>query len=214
MPDPDPTPAPAAAPAPAPTPSATPTPAPAPSATEDAAALKARLAAAEAAVAEGKAAKERLATLEAEREAAQQKALEEQGKWKELAEKRASDAAALQKRILTERVRSTALSEGLIDESLVGMIQTDDSFLNNGEPDQAKIAKAVADFKAAKAHFFKAPAGAATGAGGAPAPVEPTGQKFDFSKVGVKNGEGKAANRSAMAEADALFNRAKRELRR
>ena len=177
-------------------------------------AIKARLAAAEAEAAEGKAAKERLAVLESERQAAEQKALEEQGKWKELAEKRAADAAALQRRILAERVRSTALSEGLIDEALVGMIPTDESFLANGEPVQARIAKAVADFKASKAHFFRVPASPSTGAGAAPAPVEPVGQKFDFSKVGTENANGKAANRSALAEVDALFSRAKRELRR
>jgi hypothetical protein len=222
MADPTPTPSPAPAPAPAPAPNPAPTPAPAPAPTpspapapaDDAAALKARLEAAQAEAAKGKAAQEKLARLEAEQAAAEQKRLTEQGEWKTLAEQRAAEATALQKRILTERVRSTAIAEGLIDESLVGMIPTDDSFLVNGEPDQTKIVKAVADFKAAKAHFFKAASGVQTGAGGTPPPVEPGGTKFDFSALKVDSRGGKAATAQASAEADALFARAKRELRR
>lgn len=169
---------------------------------EDAVALKARLEAAEAEAARGRAAQAELDRIKAENEAAEKKRMEEQGQWKELAEKRAADAASLQKRILTERVRATALSQGLIDDSLVTMIPTDDSFLVNGEPDQAKIDKAIADFKGAKAHFFKAAAATTTGAGGAPPPDNSGQPKYDFRKA------------SSKAEVDALYERAKRELRR
>jgi hypothetical protein len=180
---------------------------------EEIAALRARAEAAEAQAAAGREAAAKLAKLEADQAAAETERLTKQGEWQKLAEQRAAEAGALQRRILTERVRSTAIAEGLIDESLVGMIPTDESFLVNGEPDQAKVAKAVADFKAAKAHFFKSTT-TATGAGGAPKEVEQAGQKFDFSKLQASVGGSKEATAKALGEADAMFERAKRELRR
>ena len=108
----------------------------------------------------------------------------------------------MQGRILTERVRSTALAQGLIDPALVSMITTDDSFLVNGEPDQGKIDKAVADFKAAKAHFFKAATATTTGAGTSPPASTDTRPKHDFQKA------------TSRADADKLFEQAKRDLRR
>ena len=182
---------------------------------DDAAALKAQLEAARAEAERGRAAQAELDRIKAERDEAERKRLEEQGEWQKIAEQNAQKASALQKRVLTERIRSTAMSEGLIDESLVDMIKADESFLVNGEPDQQKIARAVADFKASKSHFFKAPPGPSTGAGGAPPPApEKPGSKFDFSSVGAENQGGKTQNTRAFGEANALFERAKRELRR
>ena len=181
---------------------------------DDAAALRAQLEAARAEAERGRAAQAELARLQAERDAAEQERLAKQGEWQQLAEQRAKETAELQKRILSERVRATAISEGLIDESLVDMIPTDDSFLVNGKPDQNKIAQAVASFKAAKAHFFKSSSGAGTGAGSAPPPAETPGQRFDFRTLQLDSKGGKSAVTVAKGQLDAMFERAKRELHR
>lgn len=156
-------------------PAATP---PTPSA--DLTALKAQLEAALAETARLRPLASQAMELQARADAAEQKRMEEQGQFKELAERRAGELNKTQQRLVRAEVRAAAIQEGIIDRDLVQLIPVDDSMLVNGEPDLAKIAAVVSAWKTAKPQLFQAPGGqqtsppTRTSSGAPPPPAAPT----------------------------------------
>ncbi len=143
------------------------------------AALQAQLEAAQAEAARLKPMAEQAAALKAKADEAEQKRMEEQGQFKELAERRAGELNKTQQRLIRAEVRAAAIQEGIIDRDLVQLIPIDDSMLVNGEPDLAKISAAVSTWKAAKPQLFQSastpPAAPPprTSAGAPPPPAAP-----------------------------------------
>ena len=184
MADSDPNATPPAGTPPATPPAATPPAAAAPPPTStppsaDLAALQAKLEAAQAEAARLKPLAEQAAVLKAKAEEAEQKRMEEQGQFKELAERRAGELNKTQQRLIRAEVRAAAIQEGIIDRDLVQLLPIDDSMLVNGEPDLAKISAAVSAWKAAKPQLFQTSSGQPpappprTSAGAPPPPAAP-----------------------------------------
>ncbi len=168
---------------------------------DEVAALKARLDALTKENEAGRAAQTELATLKAQQEEAERAKLAEKGEFKTLAERQAGDLKVKDQRILRAEIRAAAIAEGLVDKDVAQLIPLDEGMMVNGEPDLPKIEAAVKAYKAQKPQLFKAPAAAATGAGGSPPPAQADATPFDFRKP------------MSRSEADKQFREATKRLR-
>ena len=84
--------------------------------------MQAKLEAEQAEAARLKPLAEQAAALKAKADEAEQKRMEEQGQFKELAERRAGELNKTQQRLIRAEVRAAAIQEGIIDRDLVQLI--------------------------------------------------------------------------------------------
>lgn len=139
---------------------------------------------------------------------AERKRLEEEGNWKELAEKNKKQlddtVKEYQTRAMRAEIKVAAQAAGIIDPDLVDLIPKDKITFNDKGEIQG-ISEAVEAFKAAKPNLFGTPGAAATTP---PAPVvNPTGSGAGDPNPGVPGVPGK----SVMEMTPAEYEKAKRD---
>jgi len=135
---------------------------------------------------ENKTLKEQLESRQAQDAEAERKRLEEDGQYKALAEKEQKRAAEIEatwrQRVIGERLRTVAQSEGLLDLELIAMVPKE-NITFDASGNVVGVEEAVKSYKTAKPMLFKqpqrgpAPTGdqAPTPTAAPTTPVEPTG---------------------------------------
>lgn len=127
--------------------------------------------------------RKKLEQIQSAQDAADKKALEEQGKFKELADKAESEKTAVVEKFTRRSkfigLKIEAIKQGIIDPDVIEIIPLSDVEIDD-DFNVINAAEIITDFKSKKPHFFKADEGG--GDEGDPQKTTADSRKADFRK--------------------------------